>query len=163
MRHWIYTNRIQMERIHPLSSAPMLLLSQKKRVKRTPSMQASLHINKVSYELITLTWMWIVMLSIKIHLTIEMEAKSKKLLVQERYIDSLNLVFQGKITLCHFKYSHSKKGRWNGSQWSKLSRLLDWDHQIVQLGGNATYESGKIEAKLWYFQNFGSLPQCLRF
>ena len=36
------------------------------------------------------------MLSIKIHLTIEMEAKSKKLLTQERFIDSLNLVFQGK-------------------------------------------------------------------
>lgn len=27
-----------------------------------------------------------------------MEAKSKKLLGQERYIDSLNLVFQGKIS-----------------------------------------------------------------
>jgi len=31
----------------------------------------------------------------KIHFSIEMEAKSKKLLAQERFIDSLNLVFQG--------------------------------------------------------------------
>ena len=50
-----------------------------------------------------------------------MEAKSKKLLAQERFIDSLNLVFQGKIFLCHLNYSYSTKGRRTGLQRPRLS------------------------------------------